>query len=336
MRIVIPKKKHKFITGVSTTRNNSEDSVRDSIEEANNYALRKIGKNSVYSYFVTDKFAGWLIAFATLGIQIVILIFFVIASEANLQDDRIDIQFTWKCPPDSDVCKDKADLTDAGWVSTVYNSAIATSNTDIIVNSVIVLFIMEMDEWIFSTLEAINEKWTEHAAESGDKSESSDDTTAEKGSTLDEMKNEVELQKAQIAEQQVELDLQKEKVARQSDEIALLRETVQKIQDSIAVAAVTSSDSTPHCAANECVNTHEAESEDTDDTDAEEEEGGTINEMKDQIALREEQITAIHWEEITVTVPCDAEQERKESQEAAAIPDSETVSECVDDMKTEV
>eukprot|EP00984_Skeletonema_dohrnii_P008777 scaffold3271_cov82-Skeletonema_dohrnii-CCMP3373.AAC.3 len=190
-------------------RNNSEHYVRESIEEADNYALSKIGKNSVYSYFVTDKFAGCVLAFATLGIQIVILIFFIIASEANLQDDRIDIQFTWKCPPDSDVCKDKADLTDAGWaifcllmtaflakdmiggtkliyhssrirhpigsriryfiggVSTVYNSAIATSNTDIIVNSVIVLFVMEMDEWIFSTLEAINEKWTKHAAESG-------------------------------------------------------------------------------------------------------------------------------------------------------------------------
>ena len=96
-------------------RNNSEHSVRETIEEADNYALSKIGKNSVYSYFVKDNFAGFLLAFATLGIQIVILIFFIIASEANLQDDRIDIQFTWKCPPDSDVCKDKADLTDAGW-----------------------------------------------------------------------------------------------------------------------------------------------------------------------------------------------------------------------------
>eukprot|EP00985_Skeletonema_marinoi_P013750 scaffold6859_cov100-Skeletonema_marinoi.AAC.6 len=219
-------------------------------------------------------------------------------------------------------------------VSTVYNSAIATSNTDIIVNSVIVLFVMEMDEWIFSTLEAINEKWTKHAAESGDKS--ADDTDAEKRSTLDEMKGEIELQKAQIAGQQEELDLQKEKMARQSDEITLLREVVQKIQDSLAVAA-TFSDSIPQCAANACVNAHETESEDTDNTDAEE--GGTINEMKkDLIAVHEEEITAIQGEEITVAVPCDAEHEIEESQVAAAISksDSETVSECADDTKTEL
>jgi len=96
-------------------RNYSKHSVRESTEEADKYALSKIGKKSMYSYFVKDKFAGYLLAFATLGIQIAILVFFIIASEANLQDDRIDIQFTWKCPPDSDVCKDKADLTDAGW-----------------------------------------------------------------------------------------------------------------------------------------------------------------------------------------------------------------------------
>jgi len=195
------------------------------------------------------------------------------------------------------------------YVSTVYNSAIATSNTDIIVNSVIVLFVMEMDEWIFSTLEAINEKWTKHA-ESGDTS--SDDTDAEKGSTIDEMKDEIELQKAQIAEQQEELDLQKGKMARQSDEIALLREAVQQIQDSIAVAAITSSESTPQCAANECVNTHEAESE-AEDTD----------DMEDYS-----------------TVPCDVEQEIEKTQVAVSaaisISDSGTVSECVDDTKTEV
>jgi hypothetical protein len=86
------------------------------LEEDDNYALSRIGKESVYSYFVTDMVFGWLIAFATLGIQVGILVFFIKASEANLQEDTIDIQFTWKCPRDSDVCKDKADLTNAGWV----------------------------------------------------------------------------------------------------------------------------------------------------------------------------------------------------------------------------
>eukprot|EP00985_Skeletonema_marinoi_P013682 scaffold6835_cov74-Skeletonema_marinoi.AAC.2 len=85
------------------------------LEEGDTYALSRIGKESVYSYFVTEKPVGWLAAFTTLAIQVAILAFFVMASEANLQEDTIDIQFTWKCPRDSDVCKDKADLTEAGW-----------------------------------------------------------------------------------------------------------------------------------------------------------------------------------------------------------------------------
>ena len=83
--------------------------------EDEKYALKRIGKDSVYSYFVTDKKRGWLVAFVALGIQVWLLSFFVIASETNLQDDKTDIQFTWQCPRDSDVCKDKSDLTSAGW-----------------------------------------------------------------------------------------------------------------------------------------------------------------------------------------------------------------------------
>ena len=59
------------------------------------YALSKIGKDSVYSYFVTDKVFGWFIASATLVIQVVLLFIFINASEANLQNDGTDIQFTW-------------------------------------------------------------------------------------------------------------------------------------------------------------------------------------------------------------------------------------------------
>eukprot|EP00984_Skeletonema_dohrnii_P005545 scaffold1955_cov106-Skeletonema_dohrnii-CCMP3373.AAC.13 len=165
----------------------SVESERRIGEEDDNYALSRIGKESVYSYFVTDKPVGWLIAFATLGIQTLILVFFIMASEANLQDDDIDIEFTWKCPRDSDRCDDKADWTK---VSTVYNRAIATSNTDIIVNSVVVLFIMDLDEWIFFSLDAINEKWTEHAADAD----------------VSEMREEIARQRAQLASQQKEID----------------------------------------------------------------------------------------------------------------------------------
>ena len=86
------------------------------LEEDEKYALSRIGKDSVYSYFVTQKRRGWIVAFGTVAVQVALLVFFIIASEANLQDDNTDIQFTWKCPRDSDACDDKSDLTDAGWV----------------------------------------------------------------------------------------------------------------------------------------------------------------------------------------------------------------------------
>eukprot|EP00985_Skeletonema_marinoi_P004628 scaffold2009_cov156-Skeletonema_marinoi.AAC.7 len=245
------------------------------LEEDDTYALSRIGKESVYSYFVTDKPIGWLAAFATLAIQVAILAFFVMASEANLQEDTIDIQFTWKCPRDSDVCKDKADLTKAGWiifsllmmaflakdmingckliyhsskvrhtlgariryfiagmglcsitlfalyVSTVYNKAIATSNTAIIANSVIVLFIMEIDEYTFAALEASNKKWTAHAEESEDSSLVTE---------VSEMKEEFELQRAQIASQQEQITDQQGQITAQQEELKKLRVMVEKMR----------------------------------------------------------------------------------------------------------
>jgi hypothetical protein len=106
-------------------------------------------------------------------------------------------------------------------VSTVYNKAIATSNTELIANSVIVLFVMELDEWIFKDLEAINKKWTAHAEDG----------------TIDEMKK-------QIANQQEELSKLRESqvkggqiASRQEEELRRLRELVEKILESQAAAA---------------------------------------------------------------------------------------------------
>ncbi len=87
----------------------------DEDEEDDTHALRKIGKDSVYSYIVTNKPLGWLAAVITLDIQVGILGFFIFASEANLQDDKIDIEFTWKCPRDSEARDNKVDLTKRGW-----------------------------------------------------------------------------------------------------------------------------------------------------------------------------------------------------------------------------
>jgi molecular chaperone GrpE (heat shock protein) len=72
-----------------------------------------------------------------------------------------------------------------------------------IANSVIVLFVMEMDEWIFSDLEAINEKWTS-------RNDSSSDIETGNGSTVNELNEEIALHKAQIAAQQEELGMLRE------------------------------------------------------------------------------------------------------------------------------
>jgi len=88
-------------------------------------------------------------------------------------------------------------------VSAVYNKAIATTDTEMIANSVIVLFVMEMDEWIFSDLEAINEKWTS-------RNDSSSDIETGNGSTVNELNEEIALHKAQIAAQREELGMLRE------------------------------------------------------------------------------------------------------------------------------
>jgi hypothetical protein len=91
-------------------------SMETRIKEDEDYALSKIGKDSVYSYYVTDNVYGWVAAFATIVMQVGLLVVFILASEPKLQDDKSDIQFTWKCPRDTDECKDKSDLENWMWV----------------------------------------------------------------------------------------------------------------------------------------------------------------------------------------------------------------------------
>ena len=169
----------------------------------------------------------------------------------------------------------------------MYNSVIATSNTDIIVNSVVVLFVMEIDEYIFAGLEAWNENWTAHTAESV----SSSGKEAEKGEEVAEMKDEISLQKAQIADQQGELKLQNDQLAKQNDEIArqnveiaMLREAVQKMQESFE-AASKSPESIPQCDAVEDLSSPSVESEDSACSDTGE--GKTMDTVKDDFVSNE-------------------------------------------------
>ena len=125
----------------------------------------------------------------------------------------------------------------------MYNKAIASSNTDIILNAVVVLFVTNLDEWIFAALEAWDENWTAHV-----------------------LKKEVALQKKQITNLQKELD----QLTKKNGEIAMLREALQIIQESFR-AASTSPESIPQCAAVKDLSSHSVESEDSacSDTGAE-------------------------------------------------------------------
>ena len=71
----------------------------------------------MYSFFVTEKGPGWklVVALATLFTQVALLVLFIVASEAKLQDDKTEIKFSWKCPRDKDTCKNSSDLSGFGW-----------------------------------------------------------------------------------------------------------------------------------------------------------------------------------------------------------------------------
>eukprot|EP00985_Skeletonema_marinoi_P021635 scaffold13377_cov117-Skeletonema_marinoi.AAC.6 len=163
--------------------NTGTSEMMTSIKKVDMYALSKIGKDSVYSYFVTDKKPTCKMTVPIYNSPGIVL--------ATLMR-----------------------------VSIVYNKAIATSNTDIIVNSVIVLFVMDVDEWIFSTLEAINDNWTSHSS-------ASDDEMKDKiASQQEELRN-----LREIVDRMQESQAQMDQIASQQEELRKLCEIVEKMQE---------------------------------------------------------------------------------------------------------
>ena len=57
------------------------------------------------------------------------------------------------------------------YASTVYNIAIARSDTDIIINTVIILFICDIDEYFYAALVALSSLWKTKLVESSDGAE---------------------------------------------------------------------------------------------------------------------------------------------------------------------
>ena len=111
------------------------------------------------------------------------------------------------------------------------------------------------------------------------------DSDAEKGGAIEEMKEEIALQKVQLASQQEELVHQKDQLARQNGAIAMLRETIQNLVESHALAS-TLPESIPQFAMKKSLTTHTAEMEDAC-SDEDVREGEASNTMKDETTSQE-------------------------------------------------
>jgi len=73
------------------------------------------------------------------------------------------------------------------YVSTIYNMAIATSNTELIMNSVIILFITDTDEQVFDVLMVLNSRWV--TAMSRKKNDDKRDDEMGNGGSLQELRD---------------------------------------------------------------------------------------------------------------------------------------------------
>ena len=165
--------------------------------------------DSVYCFIFTKSHVAHLIYLVTGGLQIAMLIQFLVASDPNNPDS--DWEFTITCPSNNMECQEENSVNESGWVlfavlnflflgtdimnallqlgkaiilkdaklfisglvlllltyltiytSRTYNWALAKTNTDVIVNAVILLFINDLDERVLDVLNAAAPAWTEN------------------------------------------------------------------------------------------------------------------------------------------------------------------------------
>jgi len=108
------------------------------------------------------------------------------------------------------------------YVSTIYNAAIATSNTDIIVNSVVILFITDVDELFYDILMVINPHWVETMSP-----EEEEESDAEPGrGEKDEEDSQQQQTKRNLDYQNLEGDVQKLK-----KDVQVLHKTMDLLQE---------------------------------------------------------------------------------------------------------
>jgi len=184
---------------------------------------------------------------------------------------------------------------------------------------------MEIDEYTFSAVDAINEKWTEHAA---DKEVSKmKKEIARQRAQIELADKEVSKMKDEIARQRAQIESQQEEIDNQRKDLGMLREAVEKIQESqtivVAVTASASDSESAECEGDtggqlmeqvdQSCTMPSAEDQDTQElkaaassntssqctahasaaetgSDADTGKEGTTNEMKDENALQADEI----------------------------------------------
>ena len=185
-----------FVYGRRQNRNLPISTTPESslLDRDNKYALDGFGEDSVYQFLLGTSKMGWTVVLAVIGVQIWMLFVFVQGAEIDWTDDKSDFVYTWQCPRDQDGCENKSDLTLQGWavfailmIAYLLKDIISgtklivlsakerhdshkrmrfffggwllttvTFFTEIIMNSVVILFICDIDECLYDILMIIN------------------------------------------------------------------------------------------------------------------------------------------------------------------------------------
>jgi len=170
-----------------------------------------IGKDSVYCFFLSNRFTAWALAIGVLATQTLCFGFFINEASLEFRSDRI-WRYTYTCPRNNLDCRNNSDVTAFGWIvftvfalvylmcdllnglklvlgaskygltrkgfqsffggcslfvitalalyaTVVYNIAASRSNFEMIFNTVILLFVNDLDEKLFASLHAISPEW---------------------------------------------------------------------------------------------------------------------------------------------------------------------------------
>jgi len=241
------------------------------------YAMKHLGEDSVYCFFLGDSMAGWLIALANTAAQVYMITPYIEMAEFDLSND-VDMEYTWKCNPNENQCEDTNVVTKRGWaifiilmivfllkdllsglkmiilsgknrhsksfrarlfsggvilccitVYTVYASAIyinatATSDTELVTDSVVILILTEVDEKFFQLLESHCSSWMNKMFKA----------TTQEQKDEEEDKREAEKEGEKRQEKGEEKQEEEEEGQDKDDNPAWLKNRVEKLEGQVA------------------------------------------------------------------------------------------------------